>query len=296
MRNNFFCFGDTYWYQKTGTAMGTPPAPMYATLYFAIHEGNFIPLFPQLTFYRRYIDDGFGIWVDQEGLDNSMMWENFKTTFDQFGKLRWTFSQRQASIEFLDTVITIGSDGLIETDLYAKALNLYLYLPPLSAHPPGVLKGLIFGMFHRVTRLISQPHKRTTVLQQFWNRLIARGYKISQLKPLFAEGFKLPPDRTTPSVKAISPLYFHVRYHPADPAASVIQRFCRQYFVTPWQGPHLTKLRNFDQYELGVDRVVVAYHRPRNLKESLAPRKLKSEGIPVSELIAHCRQLLAPQL
>jgi hypothetical protein len=42
MYNNIFQFGDSWWIQKIGTAMGTPCACIYATIFFAWFERKFI--------------------------------------------------------------------------------------------------------------------------------------------------------------------------------------------------------------------------------------------------------------
>ena len=38
MQNNIFRFGNSWFKQKTGTAMGTPPAPPWATIFYFLHE------------------------------------------------------------------------------------------------------------------------------------------------------------------------------------------------------------------------------------------------------------------
>jgi hypothetical protein len=82
-----------------------------------------------------------GIWVGTEEKE----WVRFKKSINGFGKLTWITSNRSTEVIFLDLRIRINQQGYIETTTYKKPMNLHLYIPGLSAHPEGCLKGTIFG-------------------------------------------------------------------------------------------------------------------------------------------------------
>ena len=92
---NNFTFGDLTLKQLNGTAMGTPPAPPYATIYYGIHEEKFLPKYLQcVIYYRRFIDDVISIWCPNQ---NSQMddteWTSFIKTMIAFPGLTWEFSE-----------------------------------------------------------------------------------------------------------------------------------------------------------------------------------------------------------
>ena len=55
----------------------------------------------------------------------------------------------------MDMMIEIREDWII-TLIYEKEINLYLYTPPHSAHPLGVLAGLVSGNILRIHSLCSE--------------------------------------------------------------------------------------------------------------------------------------------
>jgi len=167
MNNNVFQFSDTFWKQRSGTAMGTPPACMWATLFFASHENKLCTTYERwLLDWARYIDDGIGIW-DWTGTPECIQaFDAFKKSLQEF-YLTWEISQPQNTVNYLDITLSI-KNGTITSDLFEKKLHLYLYLPRASAHPPGVLKGLIAGSILRIMRLASNPQTQKHHLQNFY--------------------------------------------------------------------------------------------------------------------------------
>ena len=138
MRNNLFCFGDTFWKQISGVAMGAPPACCIAMIYYFIHESNLLPSFStELQFYRRYIDNVLGIWYHgtNRALDQTR-WAAFKQSTD-FGNLQWIVNNPSPSVHFLDLTISKKYNKII-TKVYDKPGNPYSYLPGHFCYAPGV--------------------------------------------------------------------------------------------------------------------------------------------------------------
>ena len=137
MLNNIFSFGDMTFKQMNGTAMGTPPAPPYATIYYGLHESKFLPQYQNhVVFYKCFIDDVLGIWLPHPNPKiNSQLWEEFTASMNNYPGQTWEFNTPTNKVDFMDLTISI-TNGNISTSLFEKPLNLHLYIPPHSAHPP----------------------------------------------------------------------------------------------------------------------------------------------------------------
>jgi hypothetical protein len=143
MRCNIFSFGDTFWRQISGTAMGCPPAPPWANTFYDLCEALFVPIYQEnIALYRRFIDDVEGIWTITNPNYNDATWEAFKAAMNNPDfTLEWIVSPPSQVVDFMDLTLSIQEDKIITT-LYEKPSNFHLYIPPHSCHPPGLLRGI----------------------------------------------------------------------------------------------------------------------------------------------------------
>jgi hypothetical protein len=80
--------------------------------------------------------------------------------------------------------------------------------------------------------------------------------------------------------------FLHLQYHPRDPPSSVLQRAFRDYLLNPWKEPPLGAMKNMDNHRIEINRLIIAYSRPPNLKNSLFPRRFKEiEDFPISAFV-----------
>ena len=145
LSETIFQFGDTHWRQKQGCAMGTSTAVNYAYLCVGILEIQTLlkKYCAQLLFFKRFIDDVIGVWLPDPYKPDT--WERFFDDLNSFGRLHWTCDGLTNELIFMDLRIMLLPNGNLHFTTYQKEMNLYLYIPPGSAHPRSMLRGLVFG-------------------------------------------------------------------------------------------------------------------------------------------------------
>jgi hypothetical protein len=210
-----------------------------------------------------FIDDILGIWIDTQ--DNQ--WENFKNALNDFGKLKWNIEVLTTTTIFLDLQLSI-INGKIHTSTYQKPMNLYTYIPPLSAHPKSCFKGLITGELLRYWHQNTDERDFINITSLFIKRLTQRGHCTQDIIPIL--------QRTAASIdnsiritanannkqsekNRNNTLYIHWKYHPSDITK---QRIRHIYNKT---------LKNHENFE----KMIIAVKRPKNLRDILCHTQLQ---------------------
>lgn len=303
MTFNVFQFDDTFWHQLTGTAMGTPVACTFATIYYAYHEEtSYLKKFHRdhqstataaakapLLLYGRLIDDTIQIW-DTALLPPAIPLHNLTKQIETemaFGILPWEVNPPARETSFLDLYITINTDGAFTTRTFIKPMNLHLYIPPESAHSHGVLKSLIFGNVFRYWLQNSNKTDFITTTRDFYGHLLNRGYKPEVLTPIFRAAAETIHQRAqkldyNPRAKETNQkhLFLHWEFHPRD-----ITRYEIRSVYNTTLAPVLSNP------PLGIKQLTIAYTNPPNLRRCLTKTQLQEpEGEKVSMYVEKLRQ------
>lgn len=267
MENNYFEWGDLYFHQLTGTAMGTSAAVMWATIYFAIREEYLLHKYGNdLLLYKRFIDDGIGAWIGPD-----YRWIEFQADVNDFGDLKWEVNPLSSSVDFMDLTISINSSLYIQTKTYQKPMNLYQYIPPTSAHPRNMMKGIVYGLLRQYKRQNTLNSDYINQAKLLFKRHVARGWNKADMKQYILDAdAKLSAttqlqstatERTTPPNNK-SRVFLHWQYHPNDIPRNVLRslydKYCKEHFE---------KL-------LGITQFTIAYSRPPNIRSEVTKAKL----------------------
>jgi len=195
LSNNFITFGDTYWLQIKGTAMGTPVAVTFANIYLSMLEYEMAALvrsqvnsqldLSNILMYKRFIDDIVALFTSLEQA------QLYATQFNLLRpaniKVGFTISTSKGVI--LDISLFKGprfkESGHFDITLFQKECNKYLYIPPFSFHPAPIFRGFITSELQRFRLHCTSDSDFDINQKKFYSHLINRGYSTSFLDNIF---------------------------------------------------------------------------------------------------------------
>ena len=266
LTKNNFTFNGEHFLQVAGTAMGTRTAPSYANLVLAIFELLYVYTYRfQPLCWDRFIDDIFGVWT--HGIEEFHKFTTFLNT--RIPQIKFTVDFSEKEVSFLDTRITLHTDGLISTSVYRKPTDTYNYILFSSAHPLHCKLGIPSSQFLRIRRICTFLSDFDIHSNQMSEAFLERGYPSKLVEQARLKARNL--DRDTLLQERIP----NNEKEKDDKAVFLIQTYCpdnnplKDIITKNWQSisknPYMKTFKNH--------KLVMGFRRPKNLRDILVRSK-----------------------
>ena len=122
----------------------------------------------------RFIDDILFWWSGTPG--ELLIFINFVNSIHPDIKFTCDFDFETRSVVFLDLIISVDEQGIIQTDMHTKENSKNTYLLPGSNHPSHICTNIPYSLAYRVKRNCSKPELCEQRLEELKERLLQRGY------------------------------------------------------------------------------------------------------------------------
>jgi len=270
LNSNCFEFNGAYYEQIHGTAMGTCMAPNYANLFMGKLEKSFIETqeFKPYIWYR-FIDDIFMIWLHgPDKLNNFILALNL-----YHNTIKFTHEKSDEKVNFLDITIRKFGNSLL-TSNYHKPTDANTYLHYRSCHPAHQKKSIPYSQYLRMTRNSTTDDSKENSISKLEKNFLQRGYpknildtsrnQVSNLSQgQILQGTHQQQDNSSKKNNII-----YVTTH--NPIGPRITEILSKNLELLQEHPHTSHIKK--------DNLMVAYRRPKNIRDFLVRSKLTSNA------------------
>ena len=274
--------------QKVGTAMGSPMAPSYASLFMGTLEKDFLESRDLVSsVWLRFLDDIFMVW------DHSLeSLHSFIDALDSFHPtIKFTYTISSKEVNFLDVTVTKSDNLDFVTEVYVKSTNIYQYVEYSSCHPKPCKDGIPFSQCKRYRRIISDDAKFSESVSQLRDFFLERNYTANVVDQALDKVSSLSQDQalhTSEKSHNKSIIPFVVEYNPSLPKIGLI---INKY----WDLLQLSQkdsVKNVHAY-----KSILAFKRSRNLRDFLVQSSFHDTASHFSlscdrRRCSHCKNII----
>ena len=188
LKCNTLIFKNRFFHQVCGTAMGTPFAVNFANLFMAKFEEDMLQEYERVHKMRpamwiRFIDDVFIIWEgSMEDLNKFIQFaNNFAREKGYRSSITFKYATSTKKVDFLDTTVSLQSDGSLGSTLFNKPTASHQYLHQKSYHVSHAKNSLPKSQFIRIRRICSSLEDFDKHAAVYVNHFVKRNYNRKHL-------------------------------------------------------------------------------------------------------------------